>query len=388
VDDLRHLTHFICSRLPLWPTAQRVRAPVVTAAPAGGTRILTRRDIAALMRPTDYRRAVARAFAALAEGRGASPAPMHLAGSDGGFHVKGAGFAAGELAPGGRAYVAIKVNGNFPANPARRGLPTIQGAIVLSDGETGQVLAVMDSIEVTLQRTAAASAVAATHLARRDSAVVTVCGCGEQARAQLIALRDVLPITDGFAWDRDPARADGLVRVAAGLGISLAVADDLRTATRQSDVIVTCTTATAPFLTADHVAPGTFIAAVGADSPAKSEIAPELMARASVVTDLTGQCLAMGDLRHAVAARAMTAAQVLAELGEVVGGRRPGRTHPHEITLFDSTGVAVQDVASAAALYERACAAGVGLAIDLGGPPDHWTAPGLAGAASAAARSW
>jgi alanine dehydrogenase len=144
------------------------------------------------------------------------------------------------------------------------------------------------------------------------------------------------------------------------------VAGDLAAATRASDVIVTCTTASAPFLTPDHVAPGAFIAAVGADNPEKSEIAPALMARATVVADVLAQGLAMGDLRHAVAAGAMTAGDVHAELAELVSGAKPGRTDPEEITVFDSTGTAFQDVASAAVILERAQATGAGLRLDLG----------------------
>lgn len=362
MDVLRHLAHFIKSKFPSWPSVRRALEP------AGTTRLLTRRDITALMCPADYRGAVERGFAAMTAGQGVSPPPMHLAGGDGVFHVKGAGFAGDALTAGGRAYVAFKVNGNFPANP-ERGLPTIQGAIVLCDGDDGSVLALMDSIEVTLQRTAAATAVAASHLARPDASVVTICGCGAQAYAQLQALKDVLPLASGFAWDRDPARAAALVRAAAALGLSLAVASDLLGATRQSDVIVTCTTATVPFLHPRHVPPGAFVAAVGADNPAKSEIAPALMARAKVVPDVLAQCLTMGDLHHAVAAGAMSAAGVHAELGELVIGARPGRSHALDIMVFDSTGAATQDVASAAMIYERACQADAGLGVDLGGAP-------------------
>jgi ornithine cyclodeaminase/alanine dehydrogenase-like protein (mu-crystallin family) len=141
--------------------------------------------------------------------------------------------------------------------------------------------------------------------------------------------------------------------------------DDLATAAMSSDVIVTCTTATAPFLDPDVVSPGTFIAAVGADNPHKSEIAPELMTKARVVTDSTVQCATMGDLRHAVAAGTMFVDGVHAELSEVVAGAEPGRTGEVEIIIFDSTGTAIQDVASAACIYERALAAGAGTRVAL-----------------------
>ena len=122
-----------------------------------------------------------------------------------------------------------------------------------------------------------------------------------------------------------------------------------------------------PFLGLAHVAGGAFVAAVGADNPEKSELDPDLMAAAAVVTDVTAQCLVMGDLHHAVAAGAMTADAVRAELAEVLGGRKPGRRDDDEIVVFDSTGTAIQDVASAAVIYERALGAGAGLKLQLGG---------------------
>src|SRR5688572_15261197 len=131
--------------------------------------ILTRADISALMTPADYLEAVKDAFRAAKEGRANAPGPMHLPASGGGFHAKGASYR------GRRAYAALKLNGNFPGNPARTGLPTIQGAILLCDAENGALLAVMDSIEITLRRTAAASALAARHLARPDSRTALIC---------------------------------------------------------------------------------------------------------------------------------------------------------------------------------------------------------------------
>ena len=159
----------------------------------------------------------------------------------------------------------------------------------------------------------------------------------------------VLPLRQVLAWDLDEGRARAFADQAGGEIVS-----DLADAARRSDVILTCTTAQAPFLDETMVKPGTFVAAVGADSPHKSEIAPALMARAKLVTDLTDQAAVMGDLHHAVAAGAMAREQVHAELAELVTGARPGRSAPDELWLFDSTGTALQDVAAAAAIYARA----------------------------------
>ncbi|MSO75380.1 MAG: ornithine cyclodeaminase family protein [Alphaproteobacteria bacterium] len=317
--------------------------------------ILSRRDLQAVMRFADYVEAVDQAFRLHAEGRSASPPPLHIQAEDGGFHAKAAGLTLG------RPYVAVKVNANFPGNRRRFGLPTIQGAVLLLDGANGTPLALLDSIEITIQRTGAATAIAARHLARPDSATATVCGCGAQGRIQLKALHHSLGLRRAFAWDVDGDAAAGYGReMSSELGIKVVAVTDHRPATRQSDVIATCTTASEPFLGIDDVRPGTFIAAIGADNPDKREIAPALMAQATVVADMLAQCVAMGDLHHALAAGAMREGDVHGELADLVGGRRPGRTRGDEITIFDSTGTGIQDVAAAARAYELALEAGRG----------------------------
>src|SRR5262249_42727020 len=130
-----------------------------------------------------------------------------------------------------------------------------------------------------------------------------------------------------------------------------------------ADVVVTCTPSRSAIL--HRVAPGTFVAAAGADSHEKQEIAPALLASSTVVTDVTEQCASIGDLHHAIAAGAMTRDEVYAELGEIVAGRKPGRTRDDQTIIFDSTGMALQDVAAATIVYERALAAGVGSEFEL-----------------------
>ena len=323
-------------------------AALVGGRPAPEALLLSGGEIRALMEPGDWLAAAEIAFRAAAEGSAQAPPPMTLEGQGGAFHVKGA-----TLARDGRRFAAVKLNGNFPANPGARDLPTIQGAILLCDGETGCLLAIMDSVEVTLRRTAAASALAARHLARPESESLFVCGCGEQGRAHLAALREVLPLRRAYVFDRDPARADGLVRDCSGDGITVEAVAGLDAA-RRCDVVVTCTTASEAFLDREVVGPGTFVAAVGADSPGKSELAPALLADALVVADRLDQCAVMGDLHHAIVAGVMNGTDIHGELGELVAGRKPGRTSPGQIIVFDSTGTGVQDAAAAALLYERA----------------------------------
>jgi len=314
------------------------------------------------MDPAAYLAAVEAGFRCHATGHASVPMPIHISLPNGGFHAKGA------FVMLNRAYVAVKVNGNFPDNQQRHRLPTIQGAVLLYDAVTGVLLAVMDSIEITLRRTAAASALAARYLARSNARSVAICGCGEQARAQLAALADVITLEQAFAWDIDPERANEFARdMAEALGVKTTVVKHLRDATLPSDIIVTATNAQVPFLLKDCVSGGTFIAAVGADSPHKSELAAELLAVSTIVVDALAQCTVMGDLHHALEAGLITTADVHAELGDLVVGRKPGRTRLEEITVFDSTGVAIQDAASAACIYQRAIDRNAGAAISLGG---------------------
>lgn len=324
--------------------------------------VLNRSEVAALLGISECIGAVEEAFRRQARGETLPAGVLSIPAEGGGFHVKAAGLR------GPRAYFVAKVNGNFVRNRERYGLPTIQGVIVLCDAERGLPLAVMDSAEITVLRTAAATAVAARHLARPRSAVATICGCGRQGRAQLRALAAVLPLERAYAHDVDAGVAAGFVsEMAPELGFPVEVVSELAEAVRRSDVTVTCTPSRAPLLLAGDVPPGAFVAAVGADSPEKQELHPGVLAASRVVVDVLAQCAEMGELHHALAAGALTRDDVHAELAEVVAGRKPGRTAEEQAFVFDSTGTALEDVAASAVVYEKAVARERGLAIDLAG---------------------
>ncbi len=333
-------------------------APMV---PPRGTLVLSKSDIAALMTHADYLRAAEAAFLSLTSGAIVAALPMHVHGHDGTFHVKGARL------DNGKPVVAIKLNGNFPNNPDRFGLPTIQGAILLADAERGSLLAIMDSMEITLRRTAAASALAARYLARPDSTTIAICGCGEQGRAQLEAMAAIFRLQEATVWDRDFERSRVFAsRLQESLNMPVRPVSALSDATATADIIVTCTTSRSPFLGPAHAGKGAFIAAVGADNPEKSEIMPELMSSSRIVVDVLDQCLAMGDLHHAVTAGVLSAENVWSELGPVVAGTRNVSTAAGEIYIFDSTGTAAQDVAAAIQVYGRAVEGGIGVPVFLG----------------------
>jgi alanine dehydrogenase len=325
------------------------------------TLILTGRDVQALLGWEECIAAVENAFRLHAQGKSLGPGVLGVRAPLGGFHIKAAGLHLGRL------YFAAKTNANFSDNPRRHGLPAIQGVIVLCDAEDGRALALMDSIEVTIRRTAAATAVAARYLARLDARAVTICGCGNQGRAQLRALMRVLPLDRAFAFDTDaPVAREYAAAMSAELGLDVRAVATPAEGLEESDVCVTCTPSRQPFVMRADVRPGTFVAGVGADSADKQELDPHLMAAGVVVADVLEQCATIGDLHHALEAGVMSRDGVHAELADLVIGRKKGRRSPEEITVFDSTGTALQDVAAAAVVYEKALAAGAGLRVALG----------------------
>jgi ornithine cyclodeaminase/alanine dehydrogenase-like protein (mu-crystallin family) len=322
--------------------------------PGDGTLLLSRAEIASLVDLNEVIGAVERAFALYAMGSIPAPGILSCAVEGGGFHVKSARLPP----PEGR--FAVKANANFPGNRSASGGPTIQGVIVLFDVDDGFPLAVMDSIEITILRTAAATAVAARYCARVGARTVTICGCGDQARAQVLALGCVRPLARVFAYDVDARRAEALAASLSEANCETLAVRDLRGALAESDICVTCTPSRVPFIACGDLAAGTFVAAIGADDEAKQELAADLVASSAVVVDLGEQCASIGELHHALDAGLMTRDRIRAELGEVVTGKKPGRISDDEIVIFDSTGTALQDVATAGLVYERAVSGGVG----------------------------
>ena len=313
------------------------------------TLLLTRNDVAALLRPEECISAVEAAFRLHAEGKASPPGILGMHSEGGGFHIK-----AGILALG-RKYFVAKINSNFPLNLKNHNLPTIQGAIVVCDGENGQLLAVMDSIEITILRTGAATAVAANYLARRNASVAAICGCGNQGRISLKMLMKVRNLRAAYVFDIDQVKAQAFAKdLAIELHIPIAVVEDPAKALRMCHICVTCTPSNQPFIRMEDITPGTFLAAVGADSEEKQELESDVLCSAKVVVDLLEQGATIGELHHALKSGCMTRSGVHAELGEIVCGRKPGRLTDDEIIIFDSTGMALQDVAAASIVYEKA----------------------------------
>ena len=326
-----------------------------------GTLLLRYDDVAERLTFKDCVTAVERIFRLQGEGKVPTPKILGIHASHGGLHVK-AGLLLGE-----KSYIVAKANTNFPGNSSKFGLPTIQGIILIFDAESGYPLAVLDSTDVTIKRTAAASAVAAKYLARMDSSVGTICGCGRQGRAHVRALQAVLSLRKIFAFDvSERAAQDLATELTKELDVEVAAVCDLPRAIQESNICVTCTPSSQFFVCKEDVPPGTFIAAVGADSEHKQEIDPALMASCKVVVDSLEQCSTIGDLHHAISAELMQPENVYAELAEIVAGNKAGRTTEDEIIIFDSTGVAIEDAITAVAVYEKARTENVGSYFNFG----------------------
>ena len=215
--------------------------------------------------------------------------------------------------------------------------------------------------------TGAATAVAAKHLARQGASVASICGCGNQGRVQLRALAAVRQLTRAFAFDADADRANAFAaEMSRELRAPVSVAADVRKAVRESDLVVTCTPSRKALLYPGDLAAGTFLAAVGADGPDKQELYPGLLASSAIVVDVLDQCATIGELHHGLDAGLVSREDVRAELADVVAGKKPGRISEDEVVIFDSTGTALQDVAAAVAVFERAKERGRGLALALG----------------------
>ena len=325
-----------------------------------GMLLLSRSEVADLLSIEEYIEAVEHVFHLYGEGKTQPPGILGVHAHDGGFHIK-AGILEFD-----RSFFAAKINANFPQNAKRFGLPLIQGVVVLADAQNGSPLAIMDSMEITVQRTGAATAVAAKYLARRDSKAILICGCGNQGRVSIQAISKIFSLEQVFGYDIDAGQAQRFANeLSDELKISVETTNDLREAMKHSDICVTCTPSTRFFLKHDYVQPGTFIAAVGADSETKQELEPLLVAQNKTVVDMVEQCASIGELHHAIASGLMTKQHVHAELGEVVAGTKPGRTSPDEIIIFDSTGMALQDVIAAATVFEKAVDKGVGRILNL-----------------------
>ena len=257
--------------------------------------------------------------------------------------------------------LGLKSGGYWPGN-ADKGLTNHQSTVILFDADTGRAKALVGGNLLTALRTAAASAVSIKHLARPDAKVLGIVGAGHQSAFQMraaVAQRDFERV---IGWNLHPEMLSRLADTAAELGLPFE-AVPLDRLGAEADVIITITSSFDPILMDAQIAPGTHLACMGTDTKGKQEVDAALVARATVFTDEVAQSVTLGEAQHAVAAGLKAEADI-AEMGAVINGTHPGRTSDAEVTLFDGTGVGLQDLAVAAAVLDLAIATGIAMEVE------------------------
>lgn len=261
--------------------------------------------------------------------------------------------------------MGLKAGGFWLDNPAK-GLTAHQSTTVLFDPATGVPLAVMDGNHITTVRTAAVGAIAARSLARSDSAVAAILGCGVQGTAQAEALCHVLPIRDIRGFDISASNREAFLAHFAGRqDITVDLAASAEEAVRGADVVVTAVGGRQPVLKSDWVTAGVHVSAIGTDTRGKIEVETALFPRVTLVVDDGVQAASIGESQSAVAAGLLSREGPWTTLGEVLAGRKPGRTGAEDITLFDATGLAFQDLVAASVAIRLAGERGMGYRVPL-----------------------
>lgn len=318
------------------------------------TLILGADDVRKLLTIEDAVAAVEEAFAAHGRGETIMPAKVYLP-----LERHEGDFRAMPAYLNGTA--GVKWVNAHPHNPRRHGLPAVMGVLIYSDPETAAPLAIMDATRITAFRTGAAAAVAAKHLARKSATSVGLVGCGVQAGAALAALRTVFPVQQLLLFDLSKEAID---RFQQRHGGAIGKIGDVAAC----DIVCTTTPSRMPVLRREMIRDGTHVNAMGADAPGKQELDPRILAGARVFLDDMTQACESGEVNVPLHDGAFKREQIAGTLGEVVAGLKPGRETDAQITVFDSTGLAVQDLAVARRVYEAARAQGIGNAVRLVDP--------------------
>jgi ornithine cyclodeaminase len=305
--------------------------------------------------------AVEATFAAMARGDAYNfPVVREAIGHEDALYGFKGGFDRGTDGTGGA--LGLKAGGYWPHNLEKRGLINHQSTVFLFDPDTGRPEAMVGGNLLTALRTAAASSVSIKHLAREDAKVLGMIGAGHQAKFQLRTALRHRAFEKVIAWNLHPEMLPGLAEVATEAGLPFEAVELPEMA--EADVIVTITSSFAPTLMADHVSPGTHLACMGTDTKGKQEVSAALLGRATVFTDEIAQSVSIGEAQHAVA-EGLIAESAITEIGAVINGAHPGRAAADQITLFDGTGVGLQDLAVARAAVTIARERGIATEVAL-----------------------
>lgn len=295
------------------------------------------------------------AFRAYGEGRVNMPPKAYLTLAQGDFRAM-----YGEIFLPRDHICGLKWVNVHPGNPAR-GLLTVMAKIVLNDPDTGLEFADLDGTHITDFRTGAAGGIAAKYLARPDAKRLGLIGAGAQARTQLAAILKVRPIQEIVVYDRHLTCSRPFAEQAAAMyGIAVRPTENPAEAVVDMDIVVTTTPSRTPVVKRAWVSPGTHINAIGADAAGKQELDPAILLRANIFVDDWAQAQHSGEINVALAQGLLRAENLGASLGEVVAGKKPGRENPEDITLFDSTGLVIQDLVLGRAVFRLAQERGLG----------------------------
>jgi alanine dehydrogenase len=325
------------------------------------TLILGRHDVEQLLTMEMTMEAVETAF--LEDGRGTTQVPGRIALWFEDVHGV-IGVMPGHLK--GLQAAGVKIICHHEQNRAKYNLPASAGLVVYHNPLTGMPLAIMDCAYITRMRTGAATGVSAKYLARADAKAVGIVGAGAIALPQVAAIARVRELRKVKVYDLDPEAATKLVLAVKNMGLEAKTVESAREACRDVDILVTCTPARSALIKGEWIEEGMHIAAVGADMPHKRELDSGVYARAEKwVTDLVKQALITGEIAQALADGAISEDSLYATLGEIVAGQKKGREKDAEISIFKSTGMAIQDVATAKRVYELAQEKGLGVEVSI-----------------------
>ncbi|MDP2873212.1 MAG: ornithine cyclodeaminase family protein [Bacillota bacterium] len=316
--------------------------------------ILTRRDVDRLAEPAEILEAVEAAFRAHGMGQVHMPPRVYLdvQATDGGMWAMPA-FVNGAA--------GVKWGNSHPDNPKRHNLPTVMAVMVYNDPATGLPLSIMDGTTITKLRTAATTVVASKHLASPGAGTLGIIGCGAQAMPHITYFRRVFDFEHIYLYDQDAEAAEHLAAAVGRIAVPVRSAREAA----EAEIICTLTPGHSIVLRDEWVKPGRHINAIGADALGKQELEVNLLHRARVFVDDIEQATHSGELSTPIAHGLYRRESITGTLGQVVAGLIPGRTAPAQITVFDSSGLAIEDVATARYLYDKAVAAHQGTRIDL-----------------------
>jgi alanine dehydrogenase len=315
------------------------------------TLLLNKKDVQNLIAMDEVIPVVEKAFKELTEGKGAMPSKVYLTLKDGDFRAMPAAL------PGAAGMKWVNVHTGNPS----KGLPTVMAVLIYNDPATGYPLAIMDATESTAFRTAATSAIASKYLARKNSTTLGIVGAGRQASTHIMAHRLIFDFKEIRVFD---ISSEAVARLIKGFPESPIKERSLEE-TVKSDIVCTLTPAHQPVVKSRWIMPGTHINAVGADAQGKEELEPSILNDALVVVDDLRQASHGGEINVPLSKGLFKKQQIYATLGEIITGIKTGRTDNKIITVFDSTGLAIEDIAVARLLYEKARNKGTGLTVNL-----------------------